>query len=50
MVRSGQALAWYPTGSGAVVEPSYVAEQREAQQSRAGIWRGDVASPLEWRR
>jgi endonuclease YncB( thermonuclease family) len=49
MVRAGYAVAWYPD-KGAVLGPTYNAEQAEAKQARAGIWRGEFVAPSEWRR
>jgi endonuclease YncB( thermonuclease family) len=49
MVRAGHALAWYPE-EGAVPGPSYDAEQVEAKNAHAGIWRGEFVAPSEWRR
>lgn len=44
MVRRGHGLAYrrYST--------AYVAQEREAQQARAGAWAGDFTDPADWRR
>lgn len=49
IVRQGWALAWYPE-SGAVLGPSYAAEQAEAVLKAAGIWQGEFVEPWVLRR
>ena len=44
IVRSGWALAWYPS-AGAVPGPRYGDQEQAAAAERAGIWRGEFVEP-----
>lgn len=44
MTLAGHALAYRQYGS------AYVAEERQAELSRAGMWAGEFEAPWDWRR